>query len=82
MEATKLYIIWDPKDGAPRTEAGEFISDGIIGRVGIDNAYIKIYPSYFDNEPRRPADLEVGESVTATFSLSGEMGRYQIWRVR
>jgi len=82
MEDMK-FIIWDPKDGYPRrAEDGSFISDGIIGRVNINNVYLTTYASYPDGA-KKLADLEVGEVVRCTrFSLSGERGTYDIYRVK
>ena len=85
------YIIWDPRDEQPpgsgprRDSDNNIISDGLIGRVGPDNVYIKIYAEYEPNVKRdinRHLQLEAGQYVTATFSLSGSKGRYQVWRVK
>lgn len=78
----KKFIIWDPKDGDPRrNDSGEFISDGIIGRVGIHNAYMEIYAE-FPEDAKPLKDLEVGEAVrNVKYSLSGTSGIYDIYRV-
>jgi len=87
----KLFIIWDEKDGLPRVdEDGNIISDGIIGRVGLNNVYINTYATYHRTVYQKgkppynmtPADLEVGEHMLASFSLSGTKGTYQVWRVQ
>jgi len=77
----KRFIIWDPRDGGPRRdEDGEIISDGLIGRVGTDNVYIKVYASY-TSEPRI-WDLEVGQHTPGViFNLSGQRGVYDVYRV-
>jgi hypothetical protein len=55
-------------------------SGGLMGgAMSIGNAYISVYPAY-DGE-KRPDDLEVGESLSATFRLSGESSTYDIVRV-
>lgn len=79
----KQFIIWDPKDGDPRrNDSGEFISDGIIGRVGIHNAYMEIYAE-FPEDSKSLKDLEVGERVQGVkYSLSGTSGIYDIHRVK
>ena len=77
----KRFIIWNPKDGhVRRDDDGNIISDGVIGRVSIGNAYIKIYPKF--SVDKRPADLEVGERIEyVKYALSGEIGYYDIYRV-
>lgn len=80
-----LFIIWDPRDrhdGLPRfDDSGKIISDGILGRIGPDNVYLTAYANYHKDE-RRPGDLEVGEHIDGVgFRLSGEHGRYDVWRV-
>ena len=80
-DSEKRFILWDPKDGEPRKQDGEFISDGVLGRVGLDNAYIRIYPE-FPEGTNRPENLEVGESILeVTYRLSGSKGTYDIYRV-
>jgi hypothetical protein len=84
MEKAK-FILWDPKDGEPRTdEAGVITSDGIIGRVGRDNVYVRTYPVYDDVERdiEGNVSLEVGGFAVATFNLSGSKGRYRVYRVQ
>jgi hypothetical protein len=81
------FIIWDAKDGKPRfDEDGNITSDGLIGRVTGNNAYIKIYAEYLDNELtfdiNHTPKLEIGEFTKAKFSLSGTKGYYQVWRVQ
>ena len=77
-----LFIIWDPRDGDPRREeSGEFISNGILGRLTEGNAYLTAYPTYPD--ARRPVDLEVGGCIRGVrWQLSGQSGYYDIYRVR
>jgi hypothetical protein len=80
------YILWNPRDGEPLTdEGGNVSSDGIIGRVGRDNVYVKTYAAYAEGT-ERDADgspvLEVGGFAVADFSLSGSRGTYRVYRVR
>ena len=81
------FIIWDPRDGdRPREdEDGNIVSDGLIGRVGPDNVYIRVYAEY--DEKTRLDDggaphLAVGAYAQATFRLSGQTRRYQVYRVK
>lgn len=86
MKDERRFIIWDTKDdsylgsGPRKDESGEFVSDGLIGRVGVDNVYLATYANYKDNKTHR--DLDVGECIWAKFTLSGESGLYQVWRVK
>jgi hypothetical protein len=78
----KQFIIWDPKDGRPFREDGGIISDGCIGRIGLDNAYLTAYGER-ERGSKPYNELEVGESVlNVTFRLSGQKGVYDIYRVR
>lgn len=70
----RRFIIWDPRDGHHRPD-----SNGIIGRVGIDNAYLRAYAAWIDGKTAE--DLKVGESTLAKFSLSGTHGTYLVVRV-
>lgn len=80
------FIIWDPRDGdRPRmSDDGTIESDGLIGRVSGDNAYIRTYAAY---KPGTPRDLDgypildVGQYAEAVFSLSGSKGEYRVYRV-
>lgn len=77
------FILWDTKDGHRPTldENRDIISDGLLGRIGPDNVYLTTYASYPDEV--RPADLEVGSCIqNVRFSLSGETGSYDIYRVK
>lgn len=76
------FILWDPRDNfRPREDDdGNVVSDGVLGRMTQDNVYLTAYAEYPDN--RRPADLEVGESIKGvTYSLSGSRGVYDVYRV-
>lgn len=81
--APKLFILWDHKDGGypTRGEDGEIITDGILGRIGIDNVYLTTYGA----RPKGTVPyekLEVGQRVSnVRFSLSGETGYYDVYRV-
>lgn len=75
----KMFIIWDQKDGEPRRgDDGEFLTDGIIGRVGADNVYVRGYAAYREGDHE---SLEVGQFAVADFSLSGSKGTYRVYRV-
>lgn len=83
----KKFILWDPRDGLPRYgdwelgEGDKIVSDGVLGRVKEDNAYLKIYAEYPGE--MRPKDLEVNEPIVGVvFRLSGEKGVYDIYRVQ
>jgi hypothetical protein len=75
------FILWDPKDGNPRKdEEGNINTDGILGKMGPDNAYLTAYPVYPDET--RPRDLSVGGRIVGVkYSLSGGKGYYDIIRV-
>ena len=83
MSDEKRFIIWDPKDGSPiRDSDGAFVSDGCVGRIGLDNAFLTAYG-------QRPKDskhysvLAVGEPVrNVVFKLSATGGCYDVYRVR
>ena len=84
------YILWDPRDGDPRrAEDGEFISDGLIGRIGPDNVYLTTYadwPSVVLGGGTKAwldyRDLEVGQRIrNVVYRLSGQKGVYDVWRV-
>lgn len=83
-ESDKRFVIWDPKDGEiPHDEEGNINTGGVLGgAVGIDNAYIYIYPSIPKDEMRRPATLSLGEQLPVRYSLSGESSAYLIVRVK
>jgi len=79
----RRFILWDCKDNyRPMTdeEGNQIISDGVLGRLSLDNVYLTTYARYPGE--LRPADLEVGECIKAVgFHLSGEHGVYDIYRV-
>jgi hypothetical protein len=78
----KQFIIWDPKDGRPSRDDGRIVSDGCIGRIGLDNVYLTAYGAR-EHGSKTYDELEVGESVlNVTFRLSGQKGVYDIYRVR
>lgn len=79
------FILWDARDGRPREdEDGRIVSDGLIGRIGPDNAYVRIYAEYSE-ATKLDADgtpvLGVGDFTDATFRLSGSVGTYRVYRV-
>jgi hypothetical protein len=79
----KQFILWDEADGRPRRdESGEWVSDGLLGRVGLDNVYLRAYGARPEGASAYD-DLEVGEAVhDVVFRLSGSVGRYSVYRVR
>jgi hypothetical protein len=80
----KKFILWDKRDGtgSPGLDGdGSIVSDGVVGRVEISNAYLTSYGSYPDD--KRPSDLEIGDCIeNVTYSLSGSLGEYDIYRVK
>jgi len=80
---SRRFILWDPKDNyRPMTdeEGNQIISDGVLGRLTIDNVYLTAYANYHGD--KRPKDLGVGECIKGVgFNLSGEHGVYDIYRV-
>jgi len=79
----RKYILWDPRDGDPRrADNGAFISDGIIGRVTLDNVYIGVYAQWPDGAPSVQS-LEVGQCIKGVrYGLSGSSGSYDVYRVQ
>lgn len=77
------FILWNSKRDGHRPssdEDGNIISDGVLGRITEDNVYLKVYAKYFDD--KRPKDLKVCEAIKGVmFTLSGESGSYDVWRV-
>ena len=75
------FIIWDSKDGNPRTKDGGWVSGGLIGLVTLENVYLRAYG--LRPEGSKPYEkLEVGECVAGVqFSLSGTTGSYDVYRV-
>lgn len=84
----RKFIIWDPKRGdVPRSSDGGYLTSGLIGVIEADdpvihpwNVYLTAYPT-FEEGSKRPEDLEVHESIAATYSLSQSKGVYQIIRI-
>lgn len=83
MSDQPQFIIWDPKDGQhpPADSDGSIISDGVIGRVGLDNVYLATY----GQKPKGTVeytDLQVGHRVrNVRFSLGDRDGYYDVYRV-
>lgn len=75
------FILWSTRDGAPRCDDdGVIVSDGIVGRIGADNVYLRGYAAYPGGV--RPLDLAVGECIRGVqYSLSGSTGIYDVYRV-
>jgi len=75
----RRYILWNSKrDGKPRYP--DETTDGVLGRLSHNNVYLSTYACYPDD--RRPSDLAVGQCIeNVRFSLSGEVGYYDIYRV-
>jgi hypothetical protein len=79
----KKFILWDKRDNyRPRQDDdGNITSDGVIGRVDIDNVYIRVYAEY--PGAMQPKNLEVGQCISnVVFRLSGERGIYDVYRVQ
>ena len=75
------FILWSTRDGAPRRDDdGVIVSDGIVGRIGPDNVYLRGYAAYPGDV--RPLDLAVGECIRSVrYALSGGAGIYDVYRV-
>lgn len=75
------FILWDSKDGNPRTSDGGWVSGGLVGRVTPENVYLRAYG--VRPEGSKPYEkLAVGECVAGvTFSLSGSKGTYDVYRI-
>jgi len=54
--------------------------ENVLGDIGQDNAYLTAYANWTDGSSHK--DLDVGESTTARFSLSGTSGTYRVLRVQ
>lgn len=78
----KRFILWDRKDGdfPPRNDDGEIITGGILGVLDEENAYLTAYAKYSEGGTHR--SLEVGQRISATFTLSGGCGTYDVYRTR
>jgi hypothetical protein len=83
------FIIWDPRDGngfPRRDHDGNITSDGLVGRIGRSNAFLSAYAGNLRTVCGRSTTLdELSENDTmpleADFTLSGERGSYEIFRV-
>ena len=90
------FILWDQRDcdgrGPRRDEEGRITSDGLLGRLGPSNCYLKTYAANLRRDSLTAEggyktatleDLEINghEPVIADFSLSGERGTYEIYRL-
>jgi len=74
------FIIYEQNSHPLVADNGNIISDGIIGRVTLNNVYLTAYAMYPNKQ--RPKDLEIGECITGVrYSLSDETGMYNIYRV-
>lgn len=79
----KKFILWDPRDGIIPIDidTGAIRTDGILGRITENNAYLTAYPEYPEEE-KKLADLKVGECIIGVrYRLSGGNGWYDIYRV-
>jgi hypothetical protein len=77
----RRFVLVTPGVEVTRNERGELSTDGVIGVVTGDNAYVRAYPALADGEPN-PSTLDVGQrSRGAKYSLSGTVGHYDIVRV-
>jgi hypothetical protein len=76
-----MFIIHDTKDKLHHSDNGQIISDGVVGRIGPDNAYLSIYASFPDGSKDLRA-LDVGDKILGvSFSMSGGHGVYTVIRV-
>jgi hypothetical protein len=62
---------------------GSIVSDGVLGRVSKENAYLKVYAELPAKDSRKLDDLEVGDCIAnVRYRLSGQTGYYDVYRVR
>ena len=75
------FIIWDSRDGNPRTKDGGWVSGGLMGELTPENIYLRVYAQR--PEGSKPFEiLEVGECVRGVqYTLSGSKGTYDVYRV-
>jgi hypothetical protein len=74
------FIIWDSKDGNPRTPEGSWVSGGLLGELTAENVYLRVYARR--PEVSQPFEaLAVGECVrNVEFTLSAAKGTYDVYR--
>lgn len=77
MSDNRRFII-QPLDEPLRVEDGRILSDGVVGRIGPNNAFLRTYAAYTG---ATHDDLKLGEGCRAEFSLSGQTGVYTVFRV-
>lgn len=74
MSDNRRFII-QPLDEPLRVEDGRILSDGVVGRIGPNNAFLRTYAAYTG---ATHDDLKLGEGCRAEFSLSGQTGVYTV----
>jgi len=74
------FILWDNKDGDPRTPEGAWVSGGLLGEITAENVYLRVHA-------QRPAGAQPFEALTVgacvrnvEFTLSGSKGTYDVYR--
>lgn len=74
------FIIWDSKDGNPRTPEGSWVSGGLLGEIDPENVYLRVYARRPEGSQPFEA-LAVGECVrNVEFTLSASKGTYDVYR--
>jgi hypothetical protein len=76
----KRFILWNrERDGELRYPDEQ--TEGVLGQLSLDNVYLQTYARYPDD--KRPDDLKVGECIQGVaYSMSGQRGTYDVYRVR
>jgi hypothetical protein len=78
MNTDKRFIIWDFNRGKlPEFEDQRIVSDGIIGRVDEDNAFLTVYPEYTGRCSHCPHcdTTRLGTHATRCQGASGKITR-------
>jgi hypothetical protein len=71
-------IIIQPADEPLQVEDGRILSDGVVGRIGSNNAFLRTHAKYTG---ATHDDLKLGEGCRAEFSLAGRTDTYTVFRV-
>jgi hypothetical protein len=83
LKLRRFILHSDSKHGGKplEDEEGNIIGSGALGAISVDNVYLTTYAEYPTDV--RPYDLKVGACIEGVeFRLSGELGVYDIYRVK